>query len=183
MYIHIHTYVTYTTVCLGISVLKKHYSILLSSLPSDHLVTLSRLCNFTPLDDDVVDRIIASPDSPTANKKILDLLILMIGSNSGLLDFCNSMEKILQDQPAVLVPLRNGKLCRLIHVYIVTYIRIRILYGSVYSSLFRSLLLHAWSQKDHKEYSIGFLIFGLHFMKIQIRRFYKNLQLQKFSVQ
>lgn len=93
---------------IGIAVLKKHYNTLLRSLPSDHMITLGRLCKAIPVDDQVLNDIIASADSPAANKKILHHLILLILNDNSLLDFCNSMETILQDVPTVLEPLRNG---------------------------------------------------------------------------
>ena len=88
--------------------MKKHYSILLKSLPADHMITLGRLCKAIPVDDETLDEIISSTDSPIANKKMLHLLILMMENDNNLLDFCNSVETILQDIPAVLTPLRNG---------------------------------------------------------------------------
>ena len=72
------------------------------------MVTLGRLCNVIPVDDEKLDEIIAGTDSPVANKKMLDLLILLIKNDNNLLDFCNSLEKILQDMPTVLGPLRSG---------------------------------------------------------------------------
>ena len=72
------------------------------------MITLGRLCKAIPVDDETLDEIISSTDSPIANKKMLHLLILMMENDNNLLDFCNSVETILQDIPAVLTPLRNG---------------------------------------------------------------------------
>ena len=99
--IYVYTYV-------GIAVLKKHYSALLKSLPEDHMVTLGRLCKAIPVDDDVIDRVISCEDPAVANKRILLCLIMAVKNDKSLLDFCKSLEAILQDMPAVLSPLRNG---------------------------------------------------------------------------
>ena len=72
------------------------------------MVTLGRLCKTMPVDDQVLDDIITSADSSVANEKILHHLILLIQNDNGLFDFCNSVETLLQDLPAVLEPLRNG---------------------------------------------------------------------------
>ena len=72
------------------------------------MITLGRLCKAIPVDDQVLDDIIASADSSTANKKILHYLVLLIQNDNSLLDFSNSMDTILEDMPTVLEPLRNG---------------------------------------------------------------------------
>ena len=88
--------------------MRKYYSILLKRLPSDYMVTLGRLCKAIPVNDQTVDDIIISTDSSVGNIKILHHLILKTENDNGLLDFCNTVEKILPDVPTVLRPLRNG---------------------------------------------------------------------------
>ena len=98
-----------TTFYVGVAVLKKHYYILLRSFPSDHMITLGKICQLTFIDDGLVDRILSCSTSRQANRAILDIMIVMVKSDIELLDFCNALGGILGNMPAVLMPLRIGQ--------------------------------------------------------------------------
>lgn len=88
--------------------LKKHYQTVLKSLPKDHMTTLGRLSQSTELSDQTVDQVISCSSSEESNQQILDYLIVSIKSSDGLLDFCSSLEKLLEESSAVVEPLRDG---------------------------------------------------------------------------
>ena len=88
--------------------LKKHYHTVLKSLPKDHMTTLGRLSQSIELSDQTVDQVISCSSSEESNQQILDYLIVSIKSSDGLLDFCSSLEKLLEESLAVVEPLRDG---------------------------------------------------------------------------
>jgi len=102
-------YLFIDNVILGVAILKKHYYNLLKSFPSDHMITLGKMCQLTFIDDGLVDRILSCSTSRQANRAMLDIMIVLIKSDLQLLDFCNALEGILGNMPAVLMPLRIGQ--------------------------------------------------------------------------
>ncbi|XP_065903832.1 uncharacterized protein [Dysidea avara] len=89
----------------GVAVLKKHYHTLLKNLPEDHMTTLGRLSQTTELSDQIVDQVISCSSSEESNQQILDYLIVTLKRDSGLLEFCSTVEKLLETS-AVVEPLR-----------------------------------------------------------------------------
>ena len=99
LYLHSHS--------LGVAVLKKHYHTLLKSVPEDHMITLGRLSQTTELSDQTVNQVISCSSSEEANQMILDYIIVTIKCDSDLLEFCTTVEKLLENS-AVVEPLRAG---------------------------------------------------------------------------
>ena len=88
--------------------LKKHYYTLLKSFPSDHMISLNRLCQLADISDQTVDEIISCSSPQEANEKILDYLIVDIKNDNSLLDFCDAIEKIVGNDSVALESLRVG---------------------------------------------------------------------------
>ena len=94
---------------LGVAVLKKHYHNLLRNFPSNHMTTLSIMCQHTIIPDSDVDQILSCSTSKESNKKILDIMIEIIKDDTYLLKFCKALEAMLGNIPTVLRPLRIGQ--------------------------------------------------------------------------
>ena len=111
MYIasYVRTYIFYNVI--GVDVVKKHYYKILKDFPSDHMVSLSRLCQLANISDQTVDRIISCPSSHEANEVILEYLMLGIMSDHGLLDFCVAVKKIIGNDATALESFQSGKIC------------------------------------------------------------------------
>ena len=101
---------------------KKHYYKLLKEFPSDHMISLSRLCLLADISDQTVDKIISCSSSQEANETILEYLILDIKNDNNLFDFCDALEKIVGKDSATLESLRSGKM--FVHKQINIYINI-----------------------------------------------------------
>jgi len=71
------------------------------------MITLGRLSQTTELSDQTVDQVISCSSSKESNGKILDYLIMTVKKDNGLLDFCSTLEKLLET-PVVVEPLRAG---------------------------------------------------------------------------
>ena len=102
-----HTYV-YFIHTVAIAVLKKHYYDVLRSLPSDHMISLGRLCQVATVLDTTVDKIISCSSSEESNREIVDTLIYMTDSDSGLVKFCDALEAIVGRSSGVIESLRSG---------------------------------------------------------------------------
>ena len=94
---------------VAITILKKHYYNILRSFPSDHMTSLSRLCQGTVIDDAIIDRIISCSTSQESNTEILDTLISKTGTDGSLIKFCNAIEEIIGSNSPEVETLRNGK--------------------------------------------------------------------------
>ena len=92
---------------------KKHYYKLLKDFPSEHMITLSILCQVTEVSDQKVDKIISCCSGEEGNEEILEYLIFDVKNNNDLIEFCNTIEKIVGDDSAALKSFRIGE----IHTY------------------------------------------------------------------
>ena len=95
---------------IGVSVVKEHYYKILKDFPSDHMITLSRLCQLTEVSDQKVDKTISCCSAEEGNEEILEYLIFDIKNDSNLVEFCNTIEKIVGDDSAALKSFRNGEI-------------------------------------------------------------------------
>ena len=95
---------------VGFSVIREHYYRLLKDFPSDHMITLNMLSQYSEISDRTVDRIISCCSSQEGNETILEYLILDVKSNNDLVDFSNNIEKIVGDDSSALKSFRNGKI-------------------------------------------------------------------------
>ena len=83
MYVHnIFMYVYYIAIITGIAVLRKHYHMLLASLPDDHVTTVSILSETVPVDEMFFSEVISFTDHSIANEKILIAMILMVNRDT-----------------------------------------------------------------------------------------------------
>ena len=71
------------------------------------MTTLGRLSQTTELSDQIVDQVISCSSSEESNQQILDYVIVTIKRDSDLLEFCSTVEKLLETA-AVVEPLRVG---------------------------------------------------------------------------
>ena len=71
------------------------------------MTTLGRLSQTTELSDQIVDQVISCSSSEESNQQILDYVIVTIKRDSDLLEFCSTVEKLLETA-AVVEPLRAG---------------------------------------------------------------------------
>ena len=128
---------------IAIAILKKHYYDVLWSLPSDHMISLGRLCRVATITDTTVDRIISCSSPKESNREIIDTLIHMTDSDSGLVKFCDALEGIMGGSSDVIESLRSGQYnqsymclsctyikylcsyCNYMHMYSVMYIHMR----------------------------------------------------------
>ena len=94
--------------CSAIAVLKKHYYNVLESLPSDHMISLGRLCKVATIKDATVDRVISCSSSREGNKEILDTLICITHSDHKLTKFCSALEIIVGHASDAVESLRSG---------------------------------------------------------------------------
>ena len=107
--IYVCTYVHINFIsCSAIAILKKHYYNVLRSLPSDHMISLGRLCKVATVKDTTVDRVVSCSSSREANKEILDTLIYITDRDRKLLKFCNALEKIVGSDSDAVESLRSG---------------------------------------------------------------------------
>ena len=88
--------------------MKKYYYDVLKSLPSDHMISLGRLCEVATVTDTTVDKIISCASSGESNREIVDTLIRMTDSDSGLVKFCDALEAIVGSSSDVIESLRSG---------------------------------------------------------------------------
>ena len=81
----------------GRTMLHSHYDTLWQSLPQDHLITLSRLCDLLPVDERLVETIALYPttDQDVANRRILYAALSNVKRDSELLGFCALVEKLI----------------------------------------------------------------------------------------
>ena len=81
---------------------------MLRSLPSDHMISLGRLCQVATVNDTTVDRVISCSSSREANEAILDTLICITDGDQKLIKLCNALEEIMGCASDALELLRSG---------------------------------------------------------------------------
>ena len=79
----------------AIAVLKKHYYPVLRSFPSDHMISLGRLCQVATISDTTVDKIISCSSPTESNRAVIDNLICITDDDSRLVKFCDAIEVIV----------------------------------------------------------------------------------------
>ena len=96
---------------LGLTALKKCYSILIGNLPSNHLISLVRLQDVAIIPEEIVDSIVPSPSAEIGNKMIINYLIGLIHTEEHIVTFCNFAERMLGefDKCICVLNLKNGK--------------------------------------------------------------------------
>jgi len=75
------------------------------------MISIATIRALLPLPDDIIEHVTSQPTFITANKAILDIMILYKGSDSELIEFCSIMEAIItikEKVAQVVEPLRNG---------------------------------------------------------------------------
>ena len=79
--------------------LHSYYDTLWQSFPQDHLITLSRLCNFLPVEERLVETVALYPTSrhDVANRRILNAALSNVKRDNELLGFCVLIEKLIAD--------------------------------------------------------------------------------------
>ena len=81
----------------GRTMLHSYYDTLWQSFPQDHLITLSRLCDFLPVGERLVETIALYPTSEhdVANRRILNAALSNVKRDNELLGFCLLVEKLI----------------------------------------------------------------------------------------
>ena len=140
MYVHnTCMYVYYIAIITGIAVLRKHYHMLLASLPDDHVTTVSILSETVPVDELFFNEVISFTDHSVANEKILIAMILMVNRDTQFKGFA---------QLAQLIAKRDCKFSREMlefdigEVYVSSYICVCISNSRLYRFVFVITLRH-----------------------------------------
>lgn len=79
-----------------LDVLRKHYNNLWRNFPTDHMITLSTMCEAFEVEAEFIGKIISCSSSEEANKTILDYVI-SITKEHQVMTFCNLMERMIND--------------------------------------------------------------------------------------
>ena len=98
--------------------LKKYYHRIYQSFPSDHMITLGKLVQLGNVNDEAIVWISTAPTSIIGNQRMLDFVILSIKGEDSLLEFCDTLEKLIE-HPALLKlveSLRNGTVMLLMYL-------------------------------------------------------------------
>ena len=100
-------------ILIGITILKKYYDDLLTSLPKDHVITLHHFCKLMHISNDkiteIADLVASSSNSKESNRVILDAMILSLKNDYWLLGFSYALEKLVEGSKfAVIESLRVG---------------------------------------------------------------------------
>ena len=105
------TYVCLYLNIVGLAALKKCYSILIESLPYNHLISLLRLQDVAIIPEEIVDSIVPSPSAEIGNKMIINYLIGLIHTEEHIIIFCNFAERMVGefDKCICVLNLRNSK--------------------------------------------------------------------------
>ena len=108
------SYFICTYVCgysTALAILKKHYHALWRSLPDDHLVTLTVLCDECEnINPEITQMVATLQSSEQANEIMLDYVIVILKGDQQMMAFCDLMEKMINN-PAlskVVSSLRTG---------------------------------------------------------------------------
>jgi len=99
--------------------MKMCYPVLIKNLPSQHMVTLSRLQEMATIPEQFMDSLMSMTNSEVGNKMIVNYLISLVHTEQHIITFCNFAEKMIGDpvKCGCVLNLRNG-----MHSIINTYL-------------------------------------------------------------
>jgi len=79
------------------------------NFPTDHMITLSTMCETFEIEAEFIGRIISCSSSEEANRIILDHAISISKGDNQIMTFCDLMEKMVND-PQLSDALKTGLL-------------------------------------------------------------------------
>ena len=82
-------------ILIGIAVLKKYYSIILESLPDNHIKSISVLSENAPVDEVFFNEILSLTDCKEANHRILNAVILMMKNDNNIIGVCKLVRMLV----------------------------------------------------------------------------------------
>ena len=97
--------------------MKTCYPVLIKNLPSQHMVTLSRLLEMATIPEELMDSLMTTTNSEVGNKMIINYLISLVHTEEHIITFCNFAEKMIGDpvKCGCVLNLRNGVCILRIH--------------------------------------------------------------------
>jgi len=121
-------------IILDTAILKNYHAKLTECFPSELSAIAEAISTHLPdIPNDFTKEIIAAPDALTANRLLLNFLILQLNTGQDVIDLCEKLEVLVTDSNTELIEaLRNGK-----HTSSLDY----------HSSNIK-LVMHAWSVQE-----------------------------------
>ena len=103
--------------------LKKNYTMLCCTLPQEFKQTIFKMKQLLRGHDDVLNKLTDLPTVDLINEKIIEILMLLIKSDTDAINFCDVMENLVNSESstATIEALRNGMKVIII-IYIVGYV-------------------------------------------------------------
>ena len=105
----------------ALAVLRKHYHMLLASLPEDHVTTIGILSENVEIDETFFNEMLSLTDHSVANEKILNAVILMVNRDTQIRGFSQLLKLLMKSDCRSSHEMRTFEIGKFTHVYTCTY--------------------------------------------------------------